>query len=512
MKIFNQGQAARVKKNAFDLSHERKLSCNMSELVPILCEEVIPGDTFRLNSEIMMRLAPLISPVMHRVNVYTHFFFVPNRLVWDNWQKFITGGERGLDSPVHPFFQIDSFAADKYAPGSLLDHLGYSSVDTVTTKKVNALPARAYNLIWNEYYRDQNLQDEVTILKSDGLDISTSLNILKRSWEKDYFTSALPNTQKGGDVRIPLDTQSAPIEVADNYSNGGKFYKVTDGTPAANGTPDLQNGWLEDSLDTKTFYFPNGTLKADLSNVNIATVEDLRRATRLQRWLERNARSGSRYIESILAHFGVVTPDYRLQRPEYLGGGKTPVVISEVLQTSSTDATTPQGNLAGHGIAVGNTHTFQKSFNEHGFVIGILSVLPKTAYMQGMRRYHLRNDKFDYFWPEFAQLGEQPVYDIELYNNKSGDNRDVFGYQSRYCEYKYIPSTVHGDFKDTLKFWHLSREFASEPQLNNEFIEADNIERIFAVDDEGATDKLWIQVYHNFKAIRPIPYFNSPTL
>jgi len=509
MKIFHQGQASRVKKNAFDLSHEVKLSCNMGQLVPILCEEVIPGDSFKMNTEILMRLAPMVSPVMHRVNVYTHFFFVPNRLIWDNWQKFITGGEQGLDTPVMPYFRTTSSAV-AFEKGTLGDYLGISKITTAGTYlKFNMLPFRAYNLIYNEYYRDQNLQTTpVAISKADGQDTTTNINILTRAWEKDYFTSALPWTQKGGDVSIPLDTQSAPV-VKNTSTNGILFKNRTTGVNAQNGAPDLQNGYLEDSLDAQLNLDPNGTLEADLSGVNISTVEDLRRATRLQRWLERNARSGSRYIESILAHFGVVTPDYRLQRPEYLGGGKTPVVISEVLQTSSTDATTPQGNLAGHGMAVGNTHSFQKSFSEHGYVIGIMSVLPKTAYMQGIRRHFLKTDKFDYFWPEFAQLGEQPVYDQELWFT-DGDNLTTFGYQSRYAEYKYIPSRVAGDFKDNLKFWHMARDFATKPSLNSSFVISNPTNRVFAVTDNS--HKLWVQVYHNLKAIRPIPYFNSPTL
>ena len=508
MKIFNQSMAFKPKKNAFDLSHEKKLSCNMGDLVPILCEEIIPGDTFKMNSEIMMRLAPMVSPVMHRVNVYTHFFFVPNRLVWDNWQKFITGGDKGVDQPVHPYLNFlgnNSF----FGKGKLPDYMGFNVVSgTTSAQRLNAIPFRAYYTIYNEYYRDQNLEDPLAFPKTDGAD-TTVYSIQKRAWEKDYFTSALPWTQKGGDVSIPLDTNTAPVVLASGTAPN--LYKnMATGSLVNNGTNDFQNGILEDSLSSGSVMDPNGRLEADLSGVNISTVEDLRRATRLQRWLERNARSGSRYIESILSHFGVVTPDYRLQRPEFLGGGKTPVVISEVLQTSSSDTTTPQGNLAGHGMAVGNSHSWTKTFNEHGFVIGIMSVLPKTAYMQGVRRHFLKSDKFDYYWPEFAQLGEQPVYRKELYNNEMYNSMAVFGYQSRYSEYKYIPSSANGDFIDNLKFWHMAREFAGAPVLNSTFVKSDPTTRIFASVD--TSHKLWVQIYHNIKAIRPIPYFNSPTL
>lgn len=509
MKIFNQNIGFKPKKNAFDLSHEKKLSCNMGDLIPILCEEIIPGDTFKMNSEIMMRLAPMISPVMHRVNVYTHFFFVPNRLVWDNWQKFITGGEKGTDLPVAPY--LNRLGSDAFfQKGQLADYMGYNVVSGISSaQRLNALPFRAYHTIYNEYYRDQNLENPLNVNKTDGED-SIVYSLQKRAWEKDYFTSSLPWTQKGGDVSIPLDTATAPVVM--KSGSAPTLFKQTNNNSllGATGSTSMQLGILEDSQSNDLKIDPNGGLEADLSGVNISTVEDLRRATRLQRWLERNARSGSRYIESIFTHFGVVTPDYRLQRPEFLGGGKTPVVISEVLQTSSSDTTTPQGNLAGHGMAVGNSHSWTKTFNEHGFVIGIMSVLPKTAYMQGIRKHFLKTDKFDYYWPEFAQLGEQPVYRKELYNNEAYNSFNVFGYQSRYCEYKYIPSSANGDFRDNLKFWHMAREFSAAPALNSTFVKSDPTSRIFASTD--ASHKLWVQIYHNIKAIRPIPYFNSPTL
>lgn len=526
--LFQQIVGNKPKRNVFDLSHERKFSMNMGELIPILCEEVIPGDTFRLNSEVLIRFAPMLAPIMHRINVYTHFFFVPNRLIWDEWEDFITGGREGDKNPLMPKIIVDQFSA-KLDIGELSDYLGFATISSTPSGgvKVNAMPFRAYALIYNEYYRDQNLEEEINILKGSG-DTANSLLLDKqtRAWEKDYFTSALPWTQRGGEVSLPISgnanvvyNQTGETHVMRNYATGNQ---ALDGPVTTNNTANPEfNAALTTNGTEPINYDPNGTLEADMSSVTATTIEELRKATKLQQWLERNARGGARYIEQILSHFGVRSSDARLQRPEYLGGGKTPVTISEVLQQSGVQDvsgdiinTTPLGEMGGHGISVGSSHRFKKFFEEHGQVVGIMSVLPKSAYMQGTRKHLLKNDKFDYFFPEFAQLGEQPVDIRELYDDYTKTAEQTFGYQSRYAEYKYIPSTVHGDFKDTLSFWHMARDFAAEPVLNNDFIKAENIERIFAVttSEQQANPKLWVQVYHNFKAIRPIPKFNNPSL
>lgn len=528
--LFKNIVGNKPKTNWFNLSHERKFSMKMGQLVPILCEEVIPGDTWNVNTEVLMRLAPMVAPVMHRVNVYTHFFFVPNRLIWSEWEDFITGGEDGTEEPVRPYKTFTGVSA-YMEEGSLADYLGFSSEPIGGSVNINVLPFRAYQLVFNEYYRDQNLETAVAINKTSGLDslaASELMVVRTRAWEKDYFTSALPWTQRGAEVELPLGT-AAPIYATDDVYDGSATTNWTvydssgnpvDGTVSSPVNIEVgpnTNGplrYVQGAAHNPAWLDPDGNLEADLSSATGATIEELRRATKLQAWLERSARGGARYIEKILSHFGVHSSDKRLQRPEFLGGGKSPIVISEVLQTSETDAGTPQGNPAGHGIAVGNTHQAKKYFEEHGYIIGIISVLPKTAYQQGTRKHLLKDDKFDYYWPEFAQLGEQAVLQAEVYDDYVTANREAtFGYQSRYAEYKYIPSSVHGDFKDDLSFWHMGRIFSSAPALNETFIQADTSAintRVFAAGD--TEPQLWVQVYNNIKAKRPIPKFNNPSL
>ena len=496
---------------------------NMGALIPILCEEVVPGDTFKMNTEVLLRMAPLVAPVMHRVNVYTHFFFVPNRLIWSEWEDKITGGEDGLKNPVLPYIQLKDSNTDYFKSGSLADYLGCASNDNGNyslDNKVNALPFRAYAQIWNDYYRDQNLQAKIAISKASGEDTSDILIKRVRNWEKDYFTSSLPWTQRGGDVSVPLTGEAIvklDIGLGDRsqsvFNSDGSVNASVKGLYAEGGTGKFINGDYQNQLID-----PNDTLYADLSEGAGAPINELRRATRLQQWLEKNARGGARYIEQMLVHFGVRSSDARLQRPEYLGGGKSPVVISEVLQTAATDETSPQGNMAGHGISVGNSHGFKKFFEEHGFVIGIISVLPRTSYQQGTRRIFRKFDKFDYYFPSFANLGEQEVFRTELYNtyNESSENYNkVFGYQSRYAEYKYIPSSVHGDFRiedNGLDKWHMGRTFAAAPNLNGTFVSSIDVpQRNFAITDP-AVPKLYVQVYNDLTAMRPLPFFSEPTL
>lgn len=521
-KIFQTIPINRPKSNVFDLSHERKMSMNMGDLVPCMVQEVIPGDKFRVTMEHLIRFQPLLAPMMHRVNVYTHFFFVPHRIVWNEFEKFITGGEDGKQAPIFPRIKvnanIDNLESVKI--GSLADYLGVpvSNLPATGVRKLefSALPFRAYQLIYNEYYRDQNLTQPVNISKDSGLitdfdPINTLLTLRKRAWEKDYFTSALPWAQRGDQLTIPLSGE-APIK-----SDGSQttFKIKSSGLPPSDDGISTIMSKLANTTDGDLM-FNNTGLETDLKNVSSSTINELRQAFQIQKWLERSARSGSRYIEQILAHFGVQSSDARLQRPEYLGGGKTPVVISEVLQTSATEVDSPQGTMVGHGISVGNSNTFKKSFEEHGYVIGIMSVLPRTSYQNGLPRHLQKFDKFDYYWPEFAHIGEQEVFKNEIFNDfetfpddPGSTNHETFGYQARYAEYRYAPDTVHGDFAKNLDFWHMGRKFTSVPPLNTSFVTSDPTHRVFAVIDP-TEHKLLVQTYVNFQAIRPIAKYGEP--
>jgi len=490
----------------------------MGDLVPILLEEVVPGDKFKVNTESLVRLAPMVAPMMHRVNIFTHFFFVPNRLTWDGWEDFITGGPDGLDQSTLPLIDLNATNAANFKKGSLGDYFGLPLMDGTITNPayVNALPFRAYQMIYNEYYRDQNLTDpiEFTTGAMDPLDIPRLAEMRKRAWEKDYFTSALPWAQRGNPVGIPVDF---------NYKNATEVYNQNDLQPTIDKAVHTgQVGTTDGLLYPQGSSDPEDVLRLENLEEEATSVDinELRKAVKLQEWLEKNARAGSRYIEQIFSHFGVKSSDARLQRPEYLGGGKNPVVISEVLQTSATNTqdtavdASVQGNMAGHGISVGRSNNFSRRFEEHGFIIGIMSVLPRTAYQQGFERFWHKYDKFDYYWPEFAHLGEQEVITHELYHNFAGtanESKATFGYQSRYSEYKYKQSMVHSDFRESLNYWHMGRIFENLPVLNTEFVESDPTTRVFAVEEDG-TDKLYVQLYNNVRAIRPMPVFGTPRL
>lgn len=514
MSIFDNVAFPKHKRNVFDMSHEFRCTAKFGALLPIFCEEVLPGDTWQIKTDSFVRAMPMLAPLMHRVNIYTHFFFVPNRLVWDEWKDFITGGEDGTANPTFPT------VVDSAQPGSLADYLGCSNNSDVTGT-FSALPFRAYNLIWNEYYRDQNLQEESPIDKSSGRDNVTSKMILDRNWEKDYFTSALPWTQRGPEVTVPIG------DSADIVFKDGLLGQTVVGS---NGVPITNDSWLKnvggvlhsspDDLDESTIAQPAvlspSSYEADLSTATGIDINELRRSIALQRWLEANARGGSRYIEQIFSHFGVTSSDARLQRPEFLGGGKQPLSISEVLQTSSSTENSDLGEMAGHGISASRTKQFRRYFEEHGLIIGIMSIMPKSSYMQGTRRFLQKNDRFDFAFPEFANLGEQEVWNSEIYTDaRNGAESGVFGYQSRYSEYKYIPSTVHGALKkDAFAPWTLVRKFQALPPLNQNFVRLnwllDETGRIFPVEDSN--EQFVVQLYHNVKAIRILPKHVIPSI
>lgn len=502
--LFNSVKMMRPKSNRFDLTHDVKLSLDMGQLVPICCLEAVPGDKFNIGGDALFRMAPMLAPMMHRVDVTMHYWFVPNRILWNHWESFITGNYPSeLGTPSMPFVTINTANYTRLADylGIPLP-LGLSGEDT----SVNAMPFAAYQKIYNDFYRDQNLQDDLippqTFPLVNGDNTSTFGSLLgqlrNRCWEHDYFTAALPFAQKGNAVGIPLG--KIPVLADENvFGSGDTTWPVTDGSGSA------------------TMLVPNGIpgtpgtsgLFADGTNATAGTINDLRRAYALQSWFEKNARGGTRYAEHIKAHWGITVPDYRLQRPEYIVGVKSPIVISEVLNTTgTTDA--PQGNMSGHGLSVANGRFSSYKCSEHGFVIGILSVMPKTCYQQGLDKFWLKTqDPTQYFYPSFAHLGEQEVFNEEVYAFDPDTTGGTFGYVPRYAEYKFANSRVAGDFRSTLNFWHMGRIFDAAPALNGDFVESDPTTRIFAVETE--VQHVWAHVVNKISAIRMMPRFGTPS-
>ena len=510
--LFNSVEVSKPKKNVFDLTHDVKMSTKMGQLTPTCVIECVPGDMFNIGCDSLIRFAPLLAPVMHRMDVSMHYFFVPNRITWENWEKFIVDANTPHTLPYLEYLPSATDYDKKF-----LDYLGIppNNSSPAVTQNINALPIAAYQAIYNEYYRDQNLVPEVDYKLTDGNNIATAADLLQmrlRAWEHDYFTSALPFAQKGSAVDIPIGQieNDVPVRVSNNIADRTAFSTAY---PWAGGNPEVWDRFnakqdLGGSTVDPNFLFVDG----DEFDISATTINDLRRAFRLQEWLEKNARGGTRYIENILMHFGVKSSDKRLQRPEYITGVKTPVVISEVLNTTGNEGQLPQGNMAGHAVAV-TTGKYGTYFcEEHGYIIGIMSVMPKTAYQQGIPKTYLKNDPLDFFWPSFAHIGEQPVTQNELYaytNNAA----NTFGYVPRYAEYKFCPNRVAGDFRTTLDYWHLGRIFNVDPTLSQAFIECDpgDVDRIFAVLDEPeGTDNLYCQVLHKIRAVRPMPKFGTP--
>lgn len=552
--IFNSIRMKRPRRNAFNLSYESKLTLNMGELVPIMCMPVVPGDKFRVKTESLVRLAPLVAPMMHRVNVFTHYFFVPNRLVWNQWEDFITKGVDGEDVPIFPKITLGQSTAafvlnqGYFNDSSLWDYLGLPSIKSIGSTngrspspnsvavpdqfQVSALPFRAYQMIYNEYYRDQNLTDEIDISLDSG-SISEQnalvdlLSIRRRAWEKDYFTSALPWLQRGPEVTVPVQGTGGSMDVVYNQDGTKRqVWRDYEGRDFGYGVA-YDNQMVATTSETlETAYLvgvdggvgnrgpeldPNGTLKVNVDEMGI-NINDLRTSNALQRWFERNARGGSRYIEQILSHFGVRSSDARLQRPQFLGGGRMPISVSEVLQTSSTDETSPQANMAGHGISAGINNGFKHYFEEHGYIIGIMSITPRSGYQQGVPRDFTKFDNMDFYFPEFAHLSEQEIKNQELFvTNDNAYNEGTFGYTPRYAEYKYHQSEAHGDFRGNLSFWHLNRIFEDQPNLNTTFVECNPSNRVFAT-SETEDDKFWVQMYQDIRALRLMPKYGTPML
>ena len=512
--LFNSVQMFKPKKNAFDLSHDFKFSGDMGNLIPILVNECIPGDQYKISCEAMVRFAPMIAPIMHRVDVSMHYFFVPNRIIWDGWQDFIVSNTQ--NNQPYPYISFDGNPTNQYA--KFLNYMGIPlrASGSGTSTDLNALPFAAYQCIYNEYYRDQNLIPSVAYKLESGsnqTNIAELLTMRKRAYEHDYFTASLPFAQKGQAVGVPIGAieGDAKVSINSNTLPGYNRLGVYDNNGLNLVTPAVGTGVPQPGNVGNVFAETDGL------TVKPGTINDLRRAMRLQEWLEKNARGGTRYVENILMHFGVRSSDARLQRPEYITGIKAPVVISEVLNTTGqtvpvgNPAGLPQGNMAGHGIGVTSGNYGKYYCEEHGYIIGIMSVMPKTAYQQGIPRTYLKNDNLDYFWPSFANIGEQEVQNKELFAYTATGN-DTFGYVPRYAEYKYQPSRVAGEFTSSLNYWHLGRIFANQPALNESFVQCDpaTTKRIFAV--QSGADSLYCHVYNKIQAIRPMPKFGTPML
>lgn len=534
-KGFTTVELRKPKRSKFDLSHEKRISSRMGKLTPVFVTETLPNDTFRCNTEMLLRLAPLIAPIMHRVNVFIHYFFVPNRLLWNEWEEFITNGRLGTETaPVPPnakFTTIAGANGELLSQGMVYDYLGGdpradANLAGYGNRTLDLMPFAAWYKIWEDYYRDRNYvadTDYLPLPSGEMLDEPTLVALMVaryRDWQKDYFTSALPWTQRGDEVLMPL----AGTGIV-NYLVPNVVIDDATGLPVNTSAADA-------ALETNSGSFEANTLTGDklvhLENIDDVeltssdvSINDLRRAIRLQEWLERNALAGSRYTESIMAHFARRSSDARLQRAEYLGGGKVIVKISEVLTTAYSEdvsaETVPPGNMAGHGFVVDSTPRFQYNCEEHGFILGIMSVMPNSAYMQGVPRMFLgRNTFLDYPWPSFAHLGEQEVYKYEIFSSSTNIPEDrttqpVFGYQSRYADWKYIPSSSHGDFRNDLDFWHLTRKFTVDPVLGETFVnfEPGLQDRVFAV---SGVDTLWVYIYNNCSVIRSLPYYGTPML
>ena len=554
MSIFSEVRGNDVGRSVFNLSHFKRFTCDMGQLIPVLFLECVPGDTMKIGCEAVTRFQPMVAPILDSVDMYVHYFFVPTRLLMDNekdWETFLTGGKDGTDDsvslPLWSFGYADGHGSidpnNPFSNGvrrgkySLWDYFGLPVVSDSTDNSIRtfdhvlAFPQRCYNLVFNEYYRDENLVDEV------HFDNST---ILYRAWKKDYFTSSLPWQQRGISPALPI-SGTLPVNLSslalNNVLLGSSasgyeshtYQPYIDGGGVATNTPNMSgfqvggsgtpNGVVFDKLSGSV---DNVVGSVDVKNATTFDVAVLREAFQIQRWLELNARAGVRYTEFLKAHFGLAPADEVLQRPEYLGGTKSEIVVSEVLQTSATVQPSedgkiqgsPQGNLAGHGLGAMSDFICSYTVKEFGYIIGIASWMPKPSYQQGVNRMFSRRTKYDFYFPEFSHLSEQAVTKGEIYaTGDDAHDNSIFGYQSCYAEMKYMPSINCADMRDTFSYWHLGRKFSSDPSLNAGFLTTNSKysggirKDIFAVQNEPG---MIVQFGNVVEAIRPMPVYGTP--
>lgn len=564
---FSQIPNSPIQRSVFDRSHDYKTTMDAGYLIPFFVDEVLPGDTFKLRVNAFVRMNTLVAPFMDNVFMDLFFFFVPSRLVWDNWQRFC--GEQKNPGDSTDFLIPSLSGTNTFTNGSIFDYMGLPTGVPLnpTNTPINALPFRAYNLIYNEWFRDENLIDSIPVPTGDGPDPVSNYTLRKRAKRHDYFTSALPWPQKGPSVDVGL-TGNAPVRGFDGsndwlYGNGvspGAGYTAMFGSPSdvtdnvglqvytnremfstatmipimqetnqsgrwANiGNQDQSNGdniSPTRAIRAQEFSFSGpltptnpDSVYADLSGVSAITINDLRQAFQIQKFYEKWARGGSRYTETLRVMFNVISPDARLQRPEYLGGTHSRVNIVPTAQTSSTDSVSPQSNLSAFGVLGDSAHGFNKSFVEHGYVIGLCCLRADITYQQGLNRMWSRRQLFDFYWPTLAHLGEQVVYNREIYTQGTADDNGVFGYQERYAEYRYKPSMITGKLRSTdaqsLDVWHLAQKFDSLPKLNQDFIEENPpIARVIAVQNEP---QFFADFWFDLKTSRPMPVYSVPGL
>ena len=547
--VFSTNLSPNIDSNYFDLSHDVKMGIEMGNLTPSCLLEVVPGDNFKIQVETMIRFMPLVSPVMHKIKATTHYYFVPNRLLWKNWEKFITGQkihDQDIIPPIIDWKGASTQIGNTIVSGTIGNYMGLPldiSPNDLEDLQIQALPFAAYLKVYYDWYMDENIQnnfdsltpEDIYFITDDGpliggayppahpINLIPFMKPLKRAWMHDYFTSCLPWAQRGEAVTLPLFNGNVPDLKIERSSNGFGMWKQAYATnPVVGDVISLAQGITGNNpagaagIDqTLISYDPNGTLFAPMDDMNqyANDVNSLRRAFALQSWLEKNARGGVRYIEHILNHFGVQSSDGRMDRAEYIGGKVQDVIISEVLQTvDNSRDDSALGKMGGHAISIDNSEEWTFTAEEHGFIIGILNVQPITGYHQGIHRMFKRATPLDYYWPSFANIGEQEVYNWEIKADHSNPN-GTFGYLPRYSEYKYMNSRSAASMADNLRFWAMDRHFNGDVNLNIDFIRCNPSTDIFAVNsDLPRAQPLICHVFNNIGAIRKMPKFSVPAI